>query len=73
MVLYRGRSNRGGLAEVATVTSEIEVYRTAHILIKRHGEGAAIQAAMEADAMLDKGDLDAAAVWRLIVAAVNEL
>ena len=28
---------------------------------------------MKADAMLDKGDLDGAAVWRRIVAAVNEL
>jgi hypothetical protein len=55
------------------MTSEIDVYRSAHTLIKQHGEGAAIQAAMEADAMLDKGDLDGAAVWRLIVAAVNEL
>lgn len=28
---------------------------------------------MKADDMLDNGDLDGAAVWRLIVAAVNEL
>lgn len=28
---------------------------------------------MKADAMLDKGDLDGAAVWRQIVAAINEL
>jgi hypothetical protein len=28
---------------------------------------------MKADAMLDKGDLDGAAVWRQIVAAVNEI
>ena len=28
---------------------------------------------MKADAMLDKGDLDGAAVWRRIVAAVNEI
>ncbi len=34
---------------------------------------AAIEAAMKADAMLDRGDLDGAAVWRRIVAAVNEL
>jgi len=54
-------------------TTEIDIYRSAHILIKQHGEGAAIQAAMEADAMLDKGGLDGAAVWRQIVAAVNEL
>ncbi len=28
---------------------------------------------MSADEMLDKGDLDGAAVWRRIVAAVNEM
>ena len=42
------------------MTSEIDIYRSAHTLIEQHGEGAAVQAAMEADAMLDKGDLDGA-------------
>jgi hypothetical protein len=55
------------------MTSEIDVYRSDFTLIQQHGDGAAIQAAMEADAMLDKGDPGGAAVWRLIVAAVNEL
>jgi hypothetical protein len=73
MVLYPGRGNCSGLEEGQAMTSEIDVYRSAHTLIEQHGEGAAIQAAMEADAMLEKGDLDGAAVWRLIVAAVHEL
>ena len=55
------------------MTSEIDIYGSAHTLIEQHGEGAAIQAAMEADAMLDKSDLAGAAVWRQIVVAVNEL
>ena len=55
------------------MTSKIDVYRSAKLLIDQHGEVAAIQAAMEADAMLDKGDLDGVAVWRQIVAAINEL
>ena len=55
------------------MTSEIDVYRSAHALIQQHGEAAAIEAAMKADAMLEQGDLDGAAVWRRIVAAVNEL
>ena len=38
-----------------------------------HGPWCAVQAAMEADAMLDKGGLDGAAVRRQIVAVVNEL
>lgn len=40
------------------MTTEIDVCRSAHALIQQHGEGAAIQAAMKANAMLDKGDLD---------------
>ena len=47
--------------------------RAGHALIQQHGEAAAIEAAFRADAMLDKGDLDGAAVWRQIVAAVNEI
>ena len=53
------------------MTSNLDIYRSAHSLIKQHGEGAAIQSAMKADAMLDKGDLAGAAVWRRIVAAIN--
>jgi hypothetical protein len=33
------------------MTTDIDVYRSAHTLIEQHGEGAAIQAAMEADAI----------------------
>ncbi len=46
------------------MTSEIDVYRSAKLMIDQHGGGAAIQSAMEADAMLDKGDLDGATIWR---------
>lgn len=55
------------------MTSEIDVYRSAKLFIEQHGDEAAIQAAYQADAMLDKGDLDGAAVWRRIVAVINEL
>ena len=53
--------------------SDLDVYRSAHALIQQHGEAAAVEAAMKADAMLDEGDLDGSAVWRRIVAAINEL
>ncbi len=43
------------------------------MLIKRYGEDAPIQAAMRADALLDEGDLDGQAVWRQILAAIDEL
>ena len=38
------------------MTTDLDVYRSAHALIQQHGEWAAIEAAMKADAMLDKGD-----------------
>ncbi len=53
--------------------SDLDVYRSAKLLIEQHGDEAPIHAAMRADEFLDKGDLDGAAVWRRIVAAVNDL
>ncbi len=44
-----------------------------NVLAWRYGEDAPIQAAMRADAMLDKGDLDGYALWKRIVKAVREL
>ena len=52
---------------------DVDIYRSAQVLVKQHGEDAPIHAAMRADAMLDKGDLDGAAVWRRILRAVEGL
>ena len=38
-----------------------------------NGAEAPIEAALRADAMLDKGDLDGQRVWLRILAAINEL
>ncbi len=35
------------------MTSDRDIYRTANLLIKQHGQDAPIHAAMRADAMLD--------------------
>jgi hypothetical protein len=40
------------------VTSNIDIYRTASVLVKYYGEDAAIEAAQRADAMLDRGSVD---------------
>ncbi len=37
---------------------DLDIYRSANVLVRRHGEDAPIHAAMRADAMLDKSDLD---------------
>ncbi len=34
----------------------LDIYRSAQVLIKQHGQDAPIHAAMRADAMLEKGD-----------------
>ncbi len=44
------------------MTSDLDIYRSAPVLVKQQGHDAAIDAAMRADAMLDKGDLDGYAV-----------
>ncbi len=55
------------------MTSEQDIFRSANILVKRYGEEAALEAAMRADAMLAKGDLEGQAVWKRIARAVEEL
>ncbi len=55
------------------MTPAIDIYRSANVLVKHHGQDAPIQAAMRADAMLNMGDLGGVAVWKRIVKAVEEL
>ncbi len=50
---------------------DLDIYRTANVLIKQHGEDAPIHAAMRADAMLEAGDLEGWAVWKRILRAVG--
>ena len=52
---------------------EIDIYRSANLLIKHHGEEAAIFAAMQADECLEKGDLDGKAVWLAVIKAIEDL
>ncbi len=53
--------------------TDLDIYRSANILVKQHGENAPIEAAMKADAMLERGDMKGFAVWRWIVKAPVEL
>ncbi len=52
---------------------DLDIYRSAQVLVKQHGEDAPIHAAMRSDAMLEKGDLAGVATWRRILRAVEEL
>ncbi len=53
--------------------SDLDVYRSAQLIVDRHGDGAPIEAAMKADAMLEKGDVDGQAAWLRILRAVKKL
>ena len=55
------------------MTSDLDIYRSASVLVKRHGQDAPIHAAMRADELLDAGDLDGAAVFKRILKALREL
>jgi len=55
------------------MTSDLDIYRTANVLVKHNGEDAALEAALRADAMLEKGSLDGQRVWKRVLAAVKEI
>ncbi len=55
------------------MTSDRDIWCSADLLVKRHGEDAPFHAAMQADPMLEAGDLDGLAVWKRILRAVEEL
>ena len=52
---------------------DLDIYRSAQVLVKQHGDDAPLEAAMRADAMLETGDLNGYATWRRILRAVEEL
>jgi hypothetical protein len=45
------------------MTAEIDIWRTAHFLIKRYGEDAAEQAMLRGNRMAAKGDVDGEPIW----------
>jgi hypothetical protein len=55
------------------MTSDLDVYRTASVLIREHGEDADLEAAQRADAMLEKGRLDGQRVWKRVLVAIKDI
>ena len=52
---------------------EIDIYRSAKLLIDQHGEDAPIFAAMRVDKLFAAGDLDGSRVWRRVLRAIKVL
>ena len=58
---------------MANLPADIDIWRTANLMIKQHGDEASIFTAMKADEMLEKGDMVGQRVWRRVLGAVEEL
>jgi hypothetical protein len=52
---------------------DTDIPTTAIAMVREHGDQAPIFAAMEADRLSEEGDLDGAAYWRLVLAAVRRM
>ena len=53
--------------------SELEVYRAANTLVKRWGEDAPLEAAKNADVMIERGDPEGLAFWKRVLKAIEVL
>jgi len=53
--------------------SELDLYRAANLVIKRHGAEAVIEAARMIDCMLELGDVEGRDLWRRIRRAIETL
>ena len=56
-----------------TMPDEIDIFRSARLLIDQLGESALTFAAQQADRCLEAGDLDGKAVWLGVIRAIGEL
>jgi hypothetical protein len=55
------------------VIPEIDIWRAANLMLKRHGKKALEESAMRADELAAAGDDNGAATWRRITDAVGQL
>ena len=55
------------------MTSDLDIYRSAKLLIDQHGEEAEIQAAIQVDANRHEGDIDGQRVWLRVIEAIKVL
>lgn len=55
------------------MTSDLDIYRTASVLIREHADEADLVAAQRADTFLEAGDMAGSAIWRRVLTAVKEI
>lgn len=55
------------------MTSDLDIYRTASVLIREHGDEASLVAAQRADSFLEAGDIGGLAIWKRVLRAIREI
>ncbi len=55
------------------MTSDLDIYRSAKLLIDQHGEDASTFATMQADKRAGAGDVEGRAVWLRVLKGIEEL
>ena len=53
--------------------SDLDIWRAANLLIRKHGADAELEAAKRADLMLDRGDDEGRLLWARIKRAIEAL
>ena len=52
---------------------EIDIWRVAHLMLKRDGDEADIESAIRAEELAEEGKHNGAAVWRRVIDAIGQL
>jgi hypothetical protein len=55
------------------VIPEIDIWRVAHLMLKRYGDEADIESAIRAEELAEEGNHNGAAVWRRVIDAIGQL
>jgi hypothetical protein len=55
------------------MVDELDIYRTAQLLVNQHGTDAPVYAAMRQDQLSASGDVEGAHVWKRVLAAIDVL
>lgn len=54
------------------MVSDLDIYRSARILVEIHGDTADVHAALKVDEMAEKNDAAGLATWKRILVAVDD-
>ncbi len=54
------------------MTTDLDIYRTANVLVREHGDEVDLVPAERADSFLEAGDMAGSVVWKQVLKAIKE-